>query len=595
MILIFAAMLPILTEAQIYSMGTYFWVSPTTDIVSTVGTTFNITINIANAPPTYSWQLTFNFNNNTLGVKGVTEGPWLKSAGSTFWVKPPPGIATANKSGTLNIFDTLMGSSIGASHSGVLCTITLCVEAAGTSALYLTSAGLVSPTATSVAYYPCNSGYFSSSKPLHDIGITSVTASPSYSPSYPSAVSQGSPDTINVNVTNEGSSMENFSVTVTAQPNDTRLSAITIGTQFYNNSLASGASTILTFTWTTSSVPGGFYILSTTATITTPSVTDQNLENNMFIGPMVWVQCPYDVAVLGVTTSTILAAQTMPVTINVTVKNEGIHPESFNVTVLVSQDQVTWNVVAGLTNNVTGLPVNSTITKTVTWYTTGALGLYYIKATVPKIENQTSIYRNTMVDGYVLVIIMDGAVVSGAFAPKTVYRGALVLVNATVKNLGNVQYPGVFGSTMLILSFNETNPSNPVVGGTPVYLGVGENETYTFIPYATAELPPGNYSVVMYLIPVPLELNIANNYYIASGTFKVSWWWGDVVLAGTPATVSDMLSIRILLTVTSSLDPTTRYKDYPSYDVNFDGQVNVSDLLQEKIVLSVYSSGDLLN
>ena len=119
----------------------------------------------------------------------------------------------------------------------------------------------------------------------------------------------------------------------------------------------------------------------------------------------------HDVAVLGISLSTNMVFQGEPVTINVTVANEGMVIETFSVVVYV-------NTTAIEAKEVT-LTIGASTTRAFLWNTTGFLGNYMVVACVSSLPGEIDLSDNTYVDGIVQVIpcaapivIIDQALVS---------------------------------------------------------------------------------------------------------------------------------------------------------------------------------------
>ena len=107
---------------------------------------------------------------------------------------------------------------------------------------------------------------------IHDIAITNVTA-------FPDTAKIGESISINVTVMNEGTEKETFTVTV-------YYDNTTIGTQSITE-LASGASQLLTFSWDTSNVTAGTYIIKAVAT---PVADETDTNDNTFTDVTVTIE-----------------------------------------------------------------------------------------------------------------------------------------------------------------------------------------------------------------------------------------------------------------------------------------------------------------
>jgi len=108
---------------------------------------------------------------------------------------------------------------------------------------------------------------------------------------------------------------------------------------------------------------------------------------------------PHDVAVINVTPSKTIVGQNYPMSINVTVENQGEHTETFDVTAYANA-----TIIDTLTNII--LSSGNPTTLTFTWDTTGfTYGNYTISAVADTVPGETDTTDNTYVDGLVLVTI----------------------------------------------------------------------------------------------------------------------------------------------------------------------------------------------
>jgi len=106
-------------------------VDPTTQTTST-GTVVTVDVDIANVSNLYGYQFDLTFNPSILRAVSSTEGPFLSSGGSTFFI---PG-TNDNVGGTVSATDdTLLTAINGVSGSGELAAFTFDAIGAGTSAI----------------------------------------------------------------------------------------------------------------------------------------------------------------------------------------------------------------------------------------------------------------------------------------------------------------------------------------------------------------------------------------------------------------------------------------------------------------------------
>ncbi len=102
----------------------------------TVNKTLSVDVDVSDVTNLTAWQFTVHFNTTLLSCTDVVEGPFLKTAGSTFY-----GKTIDNSLGTVLAYSTLLGSTY-VSGSGVLATITFTALAVGDSSLHLSDTKL---------------------------------------------------------------------------------------------------------------------------------------------------------------------------------------------------------------------------------------------------------------------------------------------------------------------------------------------------------------------------------------------------------------------------------------------------------------------
>ena len=97
-----------------------------------IGDTFNVNVDVANINDLYAYQLDLTFDPKLLSAVSVSEGPFLPSGGTTFFI--PGTIDNAGGSVTATA-DALIGAISGVSGSGTLLTFQFTALGYGTSAL----------------------------------------------------------------------------------------------------------------------------------------------------------------------------------------------------------------------------------------------------------------------------------------------------------------------------------------------------------------------------------------------------------------------------------------------------------------------------
>jgi hypothetical protein len=217
-----------------------------------------------------------------------------------------------------------------------------------------------------------------------DIAITGVKLSEE-------SVFVGEPVGIDVTVLNKGNESESFNVSVFYDSAVIEIKEV--------NSLAPFVEQTMSFTWHTDSVGPGSYQISASA----PLPGDINPIDNTFKDGFVEIKSgqpppqAHDVAVLDVVPSARLVIAGQVVVISVTVKNKGLNPESFNLTVYNDHAVICRKLVANIAPSaVLNLNFN--------WNTTGVFpSNYVISAVADTVEGETQTADNTFVDGAVTV------------------------------------------------------------------------------------------------------------------------------------------------------------------------------------------------
>jgi PKD repeat protein len=238
---------------------------------------------------------------------------------------------------------------------------------------------------------------------LHDISVIEVVVDPT-------KVVAGDPVTINATVLNKGSVSETFNVTV--YYDDTP-----IDTKTYWNLVPTENAT-LSFTWSTEVALGEYVIkayayIVDSATLEPRPDLETNLEDNTLIDGTVDVTV-HDVAVVDVTVSKTEVAQGEPVTITVTVENQGGFTETFDVIVYYDGTQ------AAPPQTVTDLEGGASESLSLVWDTSGiAENTYTIKAEASVVEREEDTADNTFTDGTVTITSLVALSATVDFKPET--------------------------------------------------------------------------------------------------------------------------------------------------------------------------------
>ena len=348
-------------------------VSPST-ITASVGQNFTVNVTVSNVYDLYGWQFRLNWTAGLIEVVKVTEGPFLKLGGSTYFYWDVNATA-----GRMVADCTLLGNVPGVSGSGTLATITFNVKGVGQSPLTLWDVVLLNSFEQSISCQVVSGyGYF---KAAHDVAVTAVNVSPL-------TVLPGDIVYINVTVQNKGGYTEIFNVTVYAN------SAV-VG--FQTVSLDATLSAILHFSWNTSGLGKGDYTISASASIVSGEVYT---ADNSFVAaePITILFQGHDVAVTGVFPSKTVVGEGYLMNITVKVKDYGTFNEVFNVTVYANTTAVETREIS--------LTSGASAALTFTWNTIGfAKGDYMVKAYALPVQGEADTTDNTLMNGWITVTI----------------------------------------------------------------------------------------------------------------------------------------------------------------------------------------------
>jgi thermitase len=212
--------------------------------------------------------------------------------------------------------------------------------------------------------------------PITDVAVNAVSASPS-------SVILGSSSTVTVTVANTGTLTAN---NIAVDLAETAPAAAAVGTKTVA-SLAPGASTQVTFTFsTTSSTPTSNHTLTATATV----AGDSNAANNSKATTVSVTHSNRDVAVTAISASSTVK-QGSKLNVKVTVKNEGNVSESFSVVLVDS--------TTGATIGTKSLSVGKGSSKSTTFSwtpsTSTATGPHELKATAGPVPTETDLADNS--------------------------------------------------------------------------------------------------------------------------------------------------------------------------------------------------------
>jgi hypothetical protein len=339
---------------------------------------------------------------------------------------------------------------------------------------------------------------------IRDIGILSVT---------PDILNVYAGQSVNIDVVVRNKGMQTETFNTSAYYNHTLIGVMPV------NDLSSSSQTTIRFTWNTSDVIAGTYLISADAG---PVPGEIALSDNVFNDGYVEVNpIIYDIAIINVTASSYSIAHGDIVYIDVVAENLGTLPESFNVTAFYDSSPI--SVIS-----ISSLPSGQQQLLTFHWDTHGLqLGSYTLSARASEIPGETNVANNYFEDGVVEInapATHDIAVTDVHPSSTLVFIGETVHVMVVVTNLGSATE-----------SFNVTAyyDSVAIASQQVVDFGPGSNRSLEF-EWNTAGLASGNYHMSASATVLSGETNTSNNLYddgvvqliLGPGMlwFGLEWW-----------------------------------------------------------------------
>jgi len=281
LIIIMLTLLSVTLFPMVHAEDASIQVDPPTSTVE-VGETFTVNVTVNDVTDLAVWEFQLYYLNTVLNCTNVSEGPFLKQGGNTFFASLVNNTYNVTH-GRVLMGATLIGLIPGVNGSGTLGTVTFQAIGGGDTPLHLTATTLKDSTEPPRNPIP----HTTIDGTVHvtggrDVTVTSVTTSKTI-------VGQGYPFCINVTVENQGDFTESFNVTVFYDE-----TAITLpnGKNHTTITLTSGNSTTLTLTWNTTGVAKGNYTISAYAW---PVLGETDLADNTFIDGIVRVTKKGDV------------------------------------------------------------------------------------------------------------------------------------------------------------------------------------------------------------------------------------------------------------------------------------------------------------
>jgi len=379
-------LLPVNNEVKAQT-GTTIFINPTSSAAQP-GQFFTVNINVSNVVGLNAWEIKLQYNplllyaNRTL----IKEGPFLNGGGTynTYFALPYFGSAYLQIGALITSNDAVDGS-------GTLATITFKVLRLGETALDLYDTKLLDVNMASIQHSEAD-GYFRNVDP---------SRIPTASFTYTSNV---------YNVTFDGSNSYSPYGTIANY------------TWYFGD--GANATKTVPVTWNKYQEIRPPQEKNYTAILI---VIDSNGITGNIMPQLIKVGMPYDVAVIDVKASPRQALPGAIISINVTVSNQGIITESFNVSAYY-RSGINWVKIG--TQPVTNLVFLDQQTLIFGWNTTGLnKGLYPIKAEASTVPNETDIIDNILIDGKVALTRIPQAFFS--FTPTEPEINATVTFDAS--------------------------------------------------------------------------------------------------------------------------------------------------------------------
>jgi hypothetical protein len=246
-----------------------------------VGEALSINVSVNGVAYLTGWQFILYYKRAQLNCTAVTEGPFLRSVGGTYFYKQINNTYNSTN-GRLLLACTLLGN-ICVNGSGVLVTITFQAVSNGNTTLHLDDVVLSDQEMPPqpIPNTPVDGTVEVGG--VHAVAVTNVVTSKAGCKPMP-VVGKGYNVTANVTVQNEGSFWETFNVSLYANTTLVATAKVT--------NLSPGVHVSLVLLWNTAGFAYGNYSITAKAAI--PS-NETNTANDVGAGGMIKVSIPGDV------------------------------------------------------------------------------------------------------------------------------------------------------------------------------------------------------------------------------------------------------------------------------------------------------------
>lgn len=378
-VLLFALLTSLVITYKVEAENATLLIEPQSIKVWGTGESFTINVKVTEISGLYGWQIKLYYNPNVLNGTEVTEGPFLKTHGESFFdftfddeYNSTHGLVTA--------FSTLVGDVSGVSGTGVLLILTFDAKNIGNSMLDLEETVLGDINSNPMDHTVID-GVVQVVNLIHDVAVESLIA-------VPNKVVDGQTVDIHVIIANRGNTTESFDVTI--YYNETVIDTLLV------KDLPHKTTAALAFVWNTTGVmPNATCIIKAEASqVPLETILDNNVYED---GAVEVVQGIHDVAVTGVFCSSQSPYRGMKVNIYVMVENKGDYTETFDLRVYRNESAIETRTVR--------LEYGATEFITVVWDTTDTEinATYLLKAAASLVPDEENSENNMFTDGLVTI------------------------------------------------------------------------------------------------------------------------------------------------------------------------------------------------
>jgi len=319
------------------------------------------------------------------------------------------------------------------------------------------------------------------------------------------------------------------------QPGSGRIANVTFYVQNYNETALDLYDTILL----TYGPPPGY----------PPTSIDHTSQDGYFAN----IEVVHDVAVTNVTVSPTTALDGQIVSINVTVQNQGVKSETFDVSTYYDSNLIQTKTVSNLAGG------NASTTVQYSWNTAGvAPGTYTIKAVASPLPGETDKADNTYTDGTVTVAYTHNVAVISVVPSKTsIYLNESITITVVAKNKGTTT------ETFTVTAYNGTAA---IETKTVSSLAAGANQTLLYT-WNTTNTLEGSYLIKAVASNVTGEIYTVDNTYI-DGIVEISPKRDVAVLSvdASPTTVNEGQNVTITVVVKNNGQQKEDFELYTFYD-----------------------------